>query len=241
MQLASSPAFYEQPLAAMPQLSEKPRQGFATKKTTWKPASNVCNSTVAIGLRAGLVLEGVRKTYRARYYNPVTGRFLSEDPIGFAGSGPNLYEYAEDNSISFNDPYGLTTYACTVPLHALGTIGGSIAYYSPLGYIGSPADLGVEHEYLCTVNGKTTICGGQSFPTGNNPFDSPGTPSQDTMSNGIQICRRKSNKPCVDDCVNKAINDPNRPNYSVINVGGTNCQQWAENVLKQCKKQCGGY
>jgi RHS repeat-associated protein len=51
--------------------------------------------------------------YRARYYNPVTGRFLSEDPIGFAGSGPNLYEYAEDNSISFNDPYGLTTYACT--------------------------------------------------------------------------------------------------------------------------------
>ena len=28
--------------------------------------------------------------YRARYYNPATGRFLSEDPFGFAGSGTNV-------------------------------------------------------------------------------------------------------------------------------------------------------
>jgi uncharacterized protein RhaS with RHS repeats len=111
MQLASSPAFCEPPLAAMPQLSEKPRQGFETKKTAWKPGPNVCNSTAAIGMRAGLVLEGVRKTYRARYYNPTTGRFLSEDPMGFAGSGPNLYEYAGDNPVSFNDPFGLTNYS----------------------------------------------------------------------------------------------------------------------------------
>ena len=45
--------------------------------------------------------------YRARYYNPTTGRFLSEDPAGFAGSGPNLYEYAGDDPIDRNDPSGL--------------------------------------------------------------------------------------------------------------------------------------
>ena len=45
--------------------------------------------------------------YRARYYNPTTGRFLSEDPIGFAGSGTNLYAYAKNNPINFNDPTGL--------------------------------------------------------------------------------------------------------------------------------------
>ena len=45
--------------------------------------------------------------YRARYYNPTTGRFLSEDPMGFAGSGTNLYAYAGDDPIDFSDPFGL--------------------------------------------------------------------------------------------------------------------------------------
>ena len=44
--------------------------------------------------------------YRARYYNPNTGRFLSEDPIGFRGGGPNYYAYAYDDPIDYRDPYG---------------------------------------------------------------------------------------------------------------------------------------
>lgn len=44
---------------------------------------------------------------RARYYNPAVGRFLSEDPMGFAGSGPNLYEWAGDDPVDFLDPFGL--------------------------------------------------------------------------------------------------------------------------------------
>jgi hypothetical protein len=121
MQLASSPAFYEPPLAAKPQLSEKPRQGFETKKTAWKPGPNAPNSTVAIGIRAGLVLEGVRETYRARYYNPTTGRFLSEDPIGFAGSGTNLYAYASNNPISNKDPLGLCSKMAACADEAINT------------------------------------------------------------------------------------------------------------------------
>jgi RHS repeat-associated protein len=46
----------------------------------------------------GLAFNGTAiDYYRARYYNPNTGRFLSEDPIGFDGSGPNLYAYAPNN------------------------------------------------------------------------------------------------------------------------------------------------
>jgi RHS repeat-associated protein len=105
MQLASIPAFPESLLAAMPQLSEKPRLGFATKKTTWNPGPNVCNFTVTLGLQAVVVENGVRKTYRARYYNPTTGRFLSEDPIGLAG-GFNLYAYAQDSPTNRVDPSG---------------------------------------------------------------------------------------------------------------------------------------
>lgn len=43
--------------------------------------------------------------YRARYYSAAMGRFLSLDPIGQA-DGPNQYEYASGDPISFNDPNG---------------------------------------------------------------------------------------------------------------------------------------
>ena len=44
--------------------------------------------------------------YRARYYGPSLGRFLSPDPIGFAG-GINLYTYVQNNSVNLADPLGL--------------------------------------------------------------------------------------------------------------------------------------
>jgi len=45
--------------------------------------------------------------YRARYYDPTTGRFLSEDPIGFKGSGTNFYAYAHNSPVNLIDPSGL--------------------------------------------------------------------------------------------------------------------------------------
>lgn len=43
---------------------------------------------------------------RNRYYDPVSGRFTQEDPIGLAG-GLNLYGYAGGDPINFSDPFGL--------------------------------------------------------------------------------------------------------------------------------------
>jgi len=45
--------------------------------------------------------------YRARYYSPSLRRFISEDPIGFAGGDPNLYAYVNGNPLGFIDPSGL--------------------------------------------------------------------------------------------------------------------------------------
>lgn len=42
----------------------------------------------------------------AAWYDPLTGRFLTQDPIGLAG-GVNLYAYAGNNPIAFSDPFGL--------------------------------------------------------------------------------------------------------------------------------------
>jgi RHS repeat-associated protein len=60
----------------------------------------------------GTVLENRRdKTNlgynRNRYYDPQTGRFTQEDPIGLAG-GLNLYGFARGDPVNFGDPFGLT-------------------------------------------------------------------------------------------------------------------------------------
>jgi len=44
--------------------------------------------------------------FRARWYDPVTGRWLSKDPIGLSG-GVNLYAYCHNDPINYNDPLGL--------------------------------------------------------------------------------------------------------------------------------------
>ena len=43
---------------------------------------------------------------RARFYDPYTGRFISQDPLGFEGGDINLYVYAANNPIMYADPEG---------------------------------------------------------------------------------------------------------------------------------------
>jgi RHS repeat-associated protein len=49
--------------------------------------------------------------YRARYYDPASGRFISEDPNdkGSLYDEPNLYLYTENNPSNWTDPLGLYT------------------------------------------------------------------------------------------------------------------------------------
>lgn len=53
---------------------------------------------------------------RARYYDPVVGRFISEDPIGLAG-GINPYTFADGEPVNNADPSGLAPPAC--PLNTI--------------------------------------------------------------------------------------------------------------------------
>jgi RHS repeat-associated protein len=44
--------------------------------------------------------------YRARYYDPAVGRFVSEDLLGFAARDVNLVRYVSNAPITFTDPTG---------------------------------------------------------------------------------------------------------------------------------------
>jgi RHS repeat-associated protein len=163
--------------------------------------------------------------YRARYYDPVLKRFISEDPIGLSG-GLNTYLYADADPVSKSDPLGLDAYMCKKPLHALG---GSGSRSGP-DIFGNP----FYHQYVCVKIGNTTVCGGQDREGG--PW-SPGTPSKDTFN--PDTCEKKDDRACMDNCLMQSIGDPYRPPYGLFGPG-TNCQEWADDAYSRCKKQCKG-
>ena len=162
--------------------------------------------------------------YRARYYDPTVGRFLSEDPIHFHG-GTNLYFYGEDRPNQFIDPLGLDAYMCTKPLDAFGDLG-KWAYD-----LGAPL---LYHQYICVKAGGRTICGGQDRTGG--PY-SPGKPSRDYYNSAR--CEKVDDRPCVDRCLIEKIKNPSRPFYGLIGLG-TNCQEWATDTFRECVARCEG-
>jgi RHS repeat-associated protein len=58
--------------------------------------------------------------YRARYYDPLVGRFVGEDPIGFGAQDANLYRYVFNAPINHTDSFGLArnTGFCTEAQYA---------------------------------------------------------------------------------------------------------------------------
>ena len=61
---------------------------------------------------------------RARYYNPILGRFLQEDE--YLGDGLNLYAYCENNPVMYYDPSGYSSYEAKVG-SGIGDEGGNSA------------------------------------------------------------------------------------------------------------------
>jgi hypothetical protein len=47
------------------------------------------------------------------------GRFTSEDPLQFVGSGSDFYRYADGNPVRWYDPFGLAKCVYSVTLHTL--------------------------------------------------------------------------------------------------------------------------
>lgn len=88
--------------------------------------------------------------YRARYYSPLLGRFISEDPLGLGGGDPNFYAYVFNSPTNFNDPFGLSAGILPPPVAAgaagvgAGTaLGAGFGAEVATGSIGGPAGVAV--------------------------------------------------------------------------------------------------
>ena len=60
--------------------------------------------------------------YRARYYDPALGRFLSEDPLRFDSGDPNFYAYVGNNPLNGSDPTGNRVRAAAIVGGGIGLL-----------------------------------------------------------------------------------------------------------------------
>jgi RHS repeat-associated protein len=60
--------------------------------------------------------------YRARYYDPGIGRFISVDPMSFSGGDTNLYRYVSNSPTQWTDPTGKFAFLPILAIMAIGAL-----------------------------------------------------------------------------------------------------------------------
>ena len=135
--------------------------------------------------------------YRARYYDPTIGRFISEDPIRFAGSA-SFYTYTHNWPVDATDPSGLKILLCSRDAETM------------------PGN----HAFLYdTRNGDNCGKGRGNHPTGHENINNPGTfcrevPGSEGREDAVmKCCRQKSSSflgrffffPGMHDCQNLVV------------------------------------
>ena len=113
MQRSSSSTYYEADgLGSITSLTSS--TGSVANTYTYDSFGNITNLTGTLRnpfLYSGREYDNETSLYfnRARYYSPVEGRFISEDPIRFRGSGTDFYANVRNNPVNLTDPLGLCT------------------------------------------------------------------------------------------------------------------------------------
>lgn len=111
MQRGSTTSYYEQDgLGSVTSLSNA--AGVLVQTYTYDSFGNTTNSSGSVTnffRYTGREFDTETGFYflRARYYDPQTGRFISEDPIGFSGDSTGFYAYADNSPIGLADASGL--------------------------------------------------------------------------------------------------------------------------------------
>lgn len=155
--------------------------------------------------------------YRARWYDPQVGRFISEDSKGLAG-GINLYSYVSNNPIVWKDPFGLSPSdgqdcGCTCTIEVLAA---RITYKTLIGF----------HVFITTTDSCTGRSNGYRAGPGDNnkieattlPLPNKDFPDQKEDANVVVSLKIPGSCERWDDSFWDTTNDTNR---SQIDYSGT--------------------
>jgi RHS repeat-associated protein len=108
-------------------------------------------------------LDASGKMYmRNRYYDPTTGRFTQQDPIGLAG-GMNLYGFGGGDQINFHDPFGLCFWdGCIVEGYATTMAAAGLAALVTAAYVDLTSKFGSPTTWFSksSTSGETQATSG---------------------------------------------------------------------------------
>jgi RHS repeat-associated protein len=141
--------------------------GKITQQYSYDPYGSVTMSDTSTGFTNPYLYTGREADsaglyyYRARYYSPAMGRFISEDPIGFSGGQNNFYGYVAGNPIGLIDPLGLA--ACPAIVKAFfQALGPTINKMSE--------DMDIDPNYMYALSAYESGWYGPHAQSLNNPF-----------------------------------------------------------------------
>jgi len=136
------------------------------------------------------------------------------------GGGVATYSYGISSPLKHVDYFGLTVHMCTRPMRGRGFSW-------------------IPHDFVCATNPVTgkPECGGHGPPGLGGALWSDGTDSNETFSEDQCTATEQGPGNCEEKCVIWYIKQP-RPTYSLGVPGVRNCWDWAEDVIRVCKKRC---
>jgi RHS repeat-associated protein len=168
--------------------------------------------------------SGMRGYYRARYYDFLIGRFVSEDPARFPG-GSVFYVYAENGPVNLIDPSGFCAWQIHIrPLHGVPGAGA----------------LGLDHYYFYNTQTGQSIGLGPVKGTMKGPV--PG--QWETQEKAGVNVHDVPDWAC--DCVDKKAKNPGKPpSYCTFRGNGghaphpvcINCIGWVQATIQDCYNQ----
>ena len=158
--------------------------------------------------------------FRARWYSPEIGRFISKDLIGIAG-GLNLYVFCENNPVNSTDPLGLYDLMNR-------ELGGS--------EIRSPYNP-VSHSFV-SANGKTYGWGSEKDENGDfiwsDAVENDSIASEDAYKSGKYRSKDPSLDPFIEQAFQNLKDSPGskHKNWWVIR----NCKSELRKLIREAKK-----